>query len=61
MNMTKRALSVRLQVVYDILLKGENNVPGWDRLVALSAVGEAIDIVRVHEQSVSTDIKPDRA
>lgn len=37
---------VRLQQVYDVLLKGTINVPGWDKLVGLSVVGDASDEIK---------------
>ena len=40
--MTDEQLLTNLQKVYDVLLKGTNSVPDWDRLAGLSAVGEVI-------------------
>lgn len=44
--MDNKVLEHGLQMVYDVLLDGTDSRPDWDRLIGLSAVGEALKRIK---------------
>ena len=53
--MSKKTLDERLEDLYNVLISGTNAFPGYDRLVAASAVDEAREIIRILFSEVMTD------